>query len=61
VSDIEGSNHMYGAGGPGGEYNARATVGWAGHNARGHGGECGNEQGNPGGDSGTVIVRYYIP
>jgi hypothetical protein len=62
VSDIEGSNHMYGAGGPGGEYNQRATVGWAGHNARGHGGECGNEQNNnPGGDSGSVIVRYYIP
>lgn len=62
VSDIEGSNHMYGAGGPGGEYNARAATGWAGHSARGHGGLCGNENdNNPSGDSGSVIVRYYIP
>jgi hypothetical protein len=61
VSDIEGSNHMYGAGGAGGEYNSRAASGWSGHSARGNGGDCGNEQSNPAGDSGTVIVRYYIP
>jgi hypothetical protein len=62
VSDIEGSNHMYGAGGAGGEYNGRGTAGWSGHSARGHGGQSGNENdNNPSGDQGTVILRYYIP
>ena len=64
ISNIEGSNHTYGPGGAGGEYSGRNSNGWErdGVSARGYGGPCGIENDtNPAGDQGTVVVRYYIP
>ena len=63
ISNIEGGNHTYGAGGAGGAYSSRQSNGWDldGVSPRGHGGPCSNENGGGGGDSGTVVVRYYIP
>ena len=63
ISNIEGGNHTYGAGGAGGAYSSRQSNGWEldGTSPRGHGGPCSNENGGGGADSGTVVVRYYIP
>jgi len=62
ISDIEGSNHSYGAGGRGASASSYAgSNGWSG-NARGHGApaQTGSNN-NAGGDSGSVVMRYYIP
>ena len=63
ISNIEGSNHTYGPGGAGGEYSGRNSNGWDldGTSPRGHGGPCSIESGGGGADTGTVVVRYYIP
>ena len=64
VSNIEGSNHSYGAGGGGAEYNTHSPNGYdhQGLPGRGHGGRGANEnQNHIGGANGAVIVRYYIP
>jgi len=64
VSDIEGSNHSYGSGGGGAEYNRHSQNGYTyqGLNGRAHGGRGGNDgNSHVGGDNGVVVVRYYIP
>jgi len=65
VSDIEGSNHSYGAGGPGSQYNSHGSYGYNHQgvgSARGHGERGGRQnEGGTTGASGAVIVRYYIP
>ena len=66
VSDIVGSNHSFGGGAYGQSPDGRhGSQGWDGYSAYGHGGHGNatvNSQPNGnGGDSGAVIVRYYIP
>jgi len=65
-SDISGTNLGFGAGGAGGRSNNNNNQSFGnfgspsnyGHGGRGAGS---GQSGHSGGDSGTVIVRYYIP
>lgn len=64
VSNIEGTNHSYGSGGGGAEYNRHSPNGYShqGLSGRAHGGHGGRENNNHiGGDNGVVVVRYYVP
>jgi hypothetical protein len=61
-SDISGSMLYYGTGGPGGRDTGRSHGNWPARNYS-HGGRGANhgQNGHSGGDSGVVVVRYYIP
>lgn len=64
ASDISGSNLHYGTGGAGGRSNNNNNS-WGSHGSRdyAHGGRgaAHSQDGHGGGDSGVVVMRYYIP
>ena len=66
VSDIVGTNYSFGAGGygqsPDGRHGANGWDGYSAYSHGGHGNASTNQQtGGNSGDSGVVVVRYYIP
>ena len=66
ISDIVQGNAVFGAGGRSMSHNGgHGTNGWelqAGYtNNYSHGGHSGRNEAGSGGDSGVVVVRYYIP
>lgn len=64
VSDITGTNSNFGSGGSSYSHNSgHDSNGWdrAGGPSYSHGGHSGSNGSGAGGDSGTVVVRYYIP